>query len=237
MKTRETLSIALAMAMAPMLAAEQPALSGDYLEVRTCNVYAGSCFANGEMGLTGKEAILAWSIDEGSWKGARLDGLNVIAVVVTDETLGDLKIKTPPGEASIIIDARATEPQKAALTDMVRALSGPLISKVVTVKTAEVEFALEETPRFRSVTVKAGKLVEISTLDMSAGKGTCGNEEVYYPPLTEVGNAKIGYTDLAIYTGSDLGRKWEVSQFFGSYVGTFSLLNGMIPSELKLKDL
>ena len=61
--------------------ANQPAISGDYLEVRTCDVYTGPCFANAEMNLTGKEAILVWSVREGVWNSTRVDGLKVIAVV------------------------------------------------------------------------------------------------------------------------------------------------------------
>ena len=67
-----------------------PAISGDYLEVRSCDVYTGPCFANSEMGLTGKDGIMVWSIRDGNWKGTALDGLSVIAVVRTDGTLGDL---------------------------------------------------------------------------------------------------------------------------------------------------
>ena len=47
-------------------------ITGDYLEVRSCDVYTGPCFANSEMGLTGKEGILLWSVREGAWKGTEL---------------------------------------------------------------------------------------------------------------------------------------------------------------------
>ena len=63
-------------------------ITGDYVEIRSCDVYTGPCFANGEMGLTGEEAILTWSVDQGSWEGVALDGLNVIAVVRASATLG-----------------------------------------------------------------------------------------------------------------------------------------------------
>jgi hypothetical protein len=46
-----------------------PTVSGDYLEVRSCDVYTGSCFANAEMNLTGKEGMMVWSVREGAWKG------------------------------------------------------------------------------------------------------------------------------------------------------------------------
>ena len=41
-------------------------LKGDYLETRTCDVYTGPCFANGQVSLTGNDAIMAWSIEQGS---------------------------------------------------------------------------------------------------------------------------------------------------------------------------
>src|SRR6187200_795759 len=68
-----------------------PTISGDYLEVRSCDVYTGSCFANSEMNLAGKEATLFWSVREGTWKGTKLNGLGVMAVIQADGTLGDLK--------------------------------------------------------------------------------------------------------------------------------------------------
>ena len=37
-------------------------LKGDYLETRTCDVYTGPCFANGQVSLTGNDAIMAWNI-------------------------------------------------------------------------------------------------------------------------------------------------------------------------------
>ena len=35
-----------------------------------------------------------WSIGQGSWQGTALDGLSVLAVVRTDDTLGDLRLPT-----------------------------------------------------------------------------------------------------------------------------------------------
>src|SRR2546421_9638228 len=101
------LSIAvLALAAASAFAAKSSAttISGDYLEVRSCDVYTGPCFANAEMGLAGKEGILVWSVREGTWNGIKLDGLNVIAVVRTDGTLGDVRYQPRTGRAVLILD-------------------------------------------------------------------------------------------------------------------------------------
>ena len=51
----KTKGLALLLATATPLLAE---ISGDYLEVRTCDVYTGPCFGNAEMSLAGKEAVM-----------------------------------------------------------------------------------------------------------------------------------------------------------------------------------
>src|SRR5438128_9603882 len=91
-----------------------PTISGDYLEVRSCDVYTGACFANAEMGLAGKEGILVWSVRQGSWQGTLLDGLSVIAVVRADGTLGDMRYQPRAAKAVLIVDSKANAQQKQA---------------------------------------------------------------------------------------------------------------------------
>ena len=81
-------SFALALAFL-FCASAQAKVNGDYLESRSADVYTGQCFANGEVGLTGDQAILAWHIRSGSWNGVKLDGFSVVAVVKANATLGD----------------------------------------------------------------------------------------------------------------------------------------------------
>ena len=50
--------------------ARRAGVSGDYVEIRSCDVITGPCFANGEMQLTGGEAVLGWSVREGRWRGS-----------------------------------------------------------------------------------------------------------------------------------------------------------------------
>src|SRR5689334_18055751 len=64
-------------------------ISGDYVESRSADVYVAQCFANGEAGLVGDQAMLAWHIRQGSWQGQKLDGLTVVAAVKAKSTLGD----------------------------------------------------------------------------------------------------------------------------------------------------
>src|SRR3954464_12591551 len=82
-------------------------VTGDYLEVRSCDVYTGPCFANSEMNLAGKEGMMFWFVRSGSWNGTKLDGLGVMAVVKADGTLGDLEHQPRSGRAVLIVDAKA----------------------------------------------------------------------------------------------------------------------------------
>src|SRR5437879_9919575 len=108
----------------PVLAALNPTaeIRGQYVEARTCDVFTGSCFANADTGLVGKNAVLAWKVESGTFGGAKLDGLGVAAVLSASDTLG-LK-QSAPGKAVIIVDERATKEQRAALVKFVQSQAG-----------------------------------------------------------------------------------------------------------------
>lgn len=214
----------LSLAIGSSIAAKQtlPGISGDYLEVRSCDVYTGSCFANAEMGLTGKEGMLVWSVKEGSWNGTALDGLSVIAVVRTDATLGDLRHKPQSGKAVLIVDAKANSEQREALKEFARSMAGPLINEVVDVQTSEMEVAMNCCAKAGCASVKAGGLVEISTRCLGGKDHLCGNEENYYPPLTDVQSAFPVFTELAAFKGSGLDLTWEATGQRSAYLAGFS---------------
>jgi hypothetical protein len=199
-----------------------PSISGDYLEVRSCDVYTGHCFANSEMGISGKEGLLVWSVREGSWKGTPLNGLSVIAAVHTDGTLGDLHYQPRSGKAVLIVDAKANAKQKEALTDLARTMAGKLIKEVVHVKTSSMEVALGTCSKEGCASVKAGKLVEISTRCLGNKDHVCGNEETYYPPLTDVQQALPVVTEFAAFRGAGLNLTWQAAETRSAFIGMFS---------------
>src|SRR4051812_6073458 len=221
MKYSVLLSLAFAAASA---FAELPAsnISGSYLEVRSCDVYTGPCFANAEMGLAGKEGMLFWNVREGSWNGVKLDGLSVMAVVKADGTLGDLKYNPRSGDAILIVDQNANSAQRTALADFAKNMSGKLISRVVDVKSVPIESSLGTCTQKGCSAVKAGDLVEINTSCLSSKHDICGNEETFYPPLSEVQGAYPVFTDLATYTGSGLNLTWQISGKRSAFLATFS---------------
>ena len=108
------LFLALVALAVPAVAADS--LTGTYLETRTCQVYTGPCFANAEMALGGKEAVMAWNIESGKQNAVDLSGLSVVMVLAGNETLGFRGIDDPQElKSAIIVDAKATAKQREAL--------------------------------------------------------------------------------------------------------------------------
>src|SRR6266566_2323905 len=87
-------------------------INGNYMEARTADVYTGPCFANGEVGINGKEAVFGWKINNGSWHGVNIAGLGVVGVVRAKYTLGDIHRPDNPATAVLIVDSRATAEQR-----------------------------------------------------------------------------------------------------------------------------
>ena len=200
----------------------EPTISGDYLEVRSCDVYTGPCFANAEMNVTGKEGIMVWSVREGNWQGTSLSGLSVIAVVCTDGTLGDVRYQPRAGRAVLIVDENADATQRQALSDLARSLAGKLIQQVVEVRTARIDAKVGTCAKAGCASVKAGDLVEINTRCLGGNDHLCGNEETFYPPLTRVDGARPAYTEVASYKGNGLNRTWEATGQRSAFLATFS---------------
>jgi len=197
------------------------AIKGDYVEVRSADVYTGPCFANAEESLEGKQAILAWKIKEGSWQGVGLDGLSVVAVVKANATLGDIYHNPYPTKSVLILDERANSQQREALVEFVKSAAGPLVKDVVRLDTAPI--ALEMSGGHGSVKLVAGNLARVRTRSLCQGDHLCGNEEVYYPPLTKVPHAMPAYTLNAAFSGQGLGEVWDRSEARSAFIGSFSL--------------
>ena len=222
MRAKLSIAILLLAATARLAAKESSGISGDYLEVRSCDVYTGPCFANAEMGLSGKEGMLVWSVRAGTWNGVKLDGLNVIAVVRTDGTLGDRRYQPRSGKAVLVVDRTATTPQREALIDFARAMAGGLIREVAEVKTAPMEVAIGTCGKNGCASVKAGTLLEITTRCLGAKDHLCGNEETFYPPLTDVSGAYPAFTELASFESSGLNLTWAMVEKRNAFIGSFA---------------
>ena len=78
----------LGVAVSPLVAGGKGSVTGEYVEARTAEVFTGGCIMNSEAETVGKQAVLAWKVDRGSFNGITLDGLSVVAAVSGDRNLG-----------------------------------------------------------------------------------------------------------------------------------------------------
>src|SRR6185312_17357125 len=85
-------------------------LTGQYIEARTTDVWTGPCFANADVNIGGKHAIMAWKVEKGEFNKVNLNGLAVVAVVAASDTLGTKQ--NGSAKAVLIVDDRATSVQQ-----------------------------------------------------------------------------------------------------------------------------
>jgi hypothetical protein len=195
------------------------AIQGDYLEARSADVYTGPCFANGEVGLRGDQAILAWKVRQGAWNGVPLEGLSVVAVVRAGATLGDPYHDPYPAQAVLIVDQNANEAQRAALAEFARSMGGRLLENVVLVQPAPIRMEEQE---HGSTTLTAGSLVSVRTRALSHKDHFCGNEITYYPPLVRQLSHSMPVVAVANeYSGGSLGTQWRLYNRRSAFVGSF----------------
>jgi uncharacterized protein DUF1326 len=211
-------SLALAALAVPAVAADS--VTGTYLESRTCQVYTGPCFANAEMGLTGKEAVMAWNIEAGKKDNVELAGLSVVMVVSGNETLGFRGIDDPRElKSAIIVDAKASAKQREALIALAKEHSGRAGKEVVRIDSAPIEMSLDSVELRGEL--KAGDAVKLTTRKAKPGDCICSNEVQFYPPLADLNRFAAGVSIEAEYKGRGLGTAWSMPESRSAYMGEF----------------
>jgi len=199
-------------------------IHGNYIEARTADVYTGPCFANGEADQVGTEAVFGWKIDNGDWHGVQLAGLSVVAVIRSQHTLGLSSEPVNPAIAVLIVDSRADAEQRLALQSFAKRMGGDLLSSVVKVDYVPIELTVQGgNIHGGAARLTAGSLAEIQTRAMSAADHICGNEEVWYPPLTKTEHVMPAYALENTFTGDGLGETWHNRFKRSGFVGTFRL--------------
>jgi hypothetical protein len=231
-------------------AAAAAGISGDYLEARTADVFTGPCFANSEMSLVGKQAVIAWRVRQGAWQGVPLAGLSVVAAVRAAATLGDPFGGPLDARALVVVDQRATAVQREALVALARALGGELLSSIVGVESAPIELALAPVAVGPAVAdssqhqhqhhlaaglavsgisgeahLRAGDWIALDTRAIGSQDHLCGNEEVFYPPLTG-GRSRVAAVPAVTvaydFRGPGLGMVWSSPGKRSAFVGSFA---------------
>ncbi|MCL4846907.1 MAG: DUF1326 domain-containing protein [Acidobacteria bacterium] len=214
------LVVALSLVALPVLGSDRaPVLTGDYVEVRTAEVFTGGCIMNSEAETLGREAVMAWRVDQGTFGGVPLDGLTVVAALAGDRNLG---MREMGGEAptrvrtAIVVDERATLPQRAALVDFARTMTDGLLGEIVSVDVAPVVFT------------RHGSLVDVAagaatlTVETNVPHDVSCGAMLWFSPLGTTAGTKVGLTKTHAYWGDALGKRWRQAGKKSAFVGTFA---------------
>jgi hypothetical protein len=213
-------SLVLLLSGIASLSAQQ--IRGDYIESRSTDVYVAQCFANGEAGLTGNYALLAWHVQEGSWNGVPLDGLTVAAAVRARATLGDPYGDPYPAQAVLMVDDAANSAQRQALIALAQHEGGKLVENVARVDYVPVILDVPQDPSSGHAVLRAGHLATIVTRPLNHHDHICGNETNFYPPLTNVEHATSAVALTDEFEGEGLGSEWSNHDRRSAYIATFS---------------
>jgi hypothetical protein len=206
------------LAASPLMAGGKDSATGFYVEARTAEVFTGGCIMGSEAGTVGKEALLAWKVDRGSFNGVSLDGLSVVAAVAGDRNLGIHEIGggAAATRSAMFVDSRANPAQQMALVTMANALSNGLVGTIVKVTPAPIQFA------------EGGTAIHVATaqvtLDVSkemTHDPSCGAMQ-WFHPLASVKQATMGVADQNAFSGTGLGTKWSDPNRRSAFFGTFA---------------
>ncbi|HEY3439764.1 MAG TPA: DUF1326 domain-containing protein [Paludibaculum sp.] len=218
---------AVALAAISFAATPTIEMSGNYVEARTADIYVGACFANSEVQLVGNLAVTGWQINKGTWRGVNLDGLNVVAAVHANSTLGDRTGAPYPVKALLIVDERASLEQRMALRQFAQHMTGDLLQDIVRTEAMPITFkVLGESIHERRVELAAGTLASIRTRALESADGHCGHEVTWYEPLAKTEHAMAAFSLEHRFNGSpteDLRARWSSPDKSSAFVGTFHL--------------
>ena len=207
-----------ALAASPLVAGGKGSVTGAYVEARTAEVFTGGCIMNSEAETMGKQAVLAWKVDRGTFNGISIDGLSVVAAISGDKNLGMTEMggEKPAVRSAIYVDQRANAAQQLALVAMANELSKGIVGTIVQVTAAPIQFA----DHGSEIQVTAGP----ASLDVNkhlTHDPTCGAMQ-WFHPLASVDDAAVGVASQHVFTGSALGTKWSDPNKRSAFFGTFT---------------
>jgi hypothetical protein len=189
-------------------------IAGDYVEARTASVFAGACHYNGELVTTGRDAVMAWNIGSGSWKGTDLSGVVAIGALSSED---NLKNDAANRQSEIVVDSSASAAQTAALVDFLGKECGTSLGKIVSVRHGRVMF--DHTGS--TYTVKSNGFAEMTVQSMPNDECCKQPSLVWYSPLMPLEHRKVGYTINSSYEAGNVGDPWQRSEENTAFYGAF----------------
>ena len=216
-------AVLLAAAALPAATLGGAELRGSYIESRNAEIYASHCFANSEVGIMGDLAVMAWDIEQGTFRGVSLEGTRVVAVVNASSTIGNPFGDPLPAKAMLVFDESTSVLQRGALAAFVKSQAGDLVSNIVHTDVAPVEIDFHGSIHDRVATLRAGEIVSLETREIRGSDSLCHLDDIYYQPLVSLDHAMPAFAIEQSFRGDGLGHKMREYKRSSAYLGTFAV--------------
>lgn len=201
---------------AAIAAAATMGVSGAYVEIRTCSIFAGPCHHNSEVMTDGRGAIIALAFHSGVVQGTDLTGLKVAAVIRADENLS----LSTERKSVIYVDSRATEKQASTLVALLSRSSGIRFGQTVAVRPAHIEVDVRGLNSKVKVTVGSETVAAGATSD--ADCQNCSMPGVlWYEPLAHGTSVQVATVEEQAFLDPILGETWIRGNESAAFVGGF----------------
>jgi hypothetical protein len=168
-------------------------MKGDWFDVCSCNLPCPCAFAQAPTN-NHCEGVMAYHVREGAYGDVRLDGLNVIVVVVFD---GNAWARENPVSIGILMDQRASNLQRDALQKIFSGQAGgwmgvfaELVGEVCGLEFVPIEFAIAEDLAHWRVEIP-GKVKAFAQALSGPTTPSGARVQLYNAPGSEVGPRQV----------------------------------------------
>ena len=194
-------------------AADRP--QGQVVEVHAVEVYTGGCTASAQATSGGRSMLRLWSFESGEHNGVALDGLQIAALQAADENLA--AAETAPKSAVVYLPRNASDAQRAALVDWLKAANTDISGTPLTEKISEIRYAQNGA----RISLNIGEAIAMKTREIQkCDTGACG-ESLWYKPRTKLGEYTVLVNETSTVSEPSLSLVWKdnsaKSVFFGSF--------------------
>ncbi|QDU69792.1 DUF1326 domain-containing protein [Engelhardtia mirabilis] len=187
----------------------------DYVEARSASVFAGACHVASEADSQGRQALMAWSITEGTVDGVDLAGARVVAAVSGRENLATGAER----QCAVWIDAPGGEAQFEAARAWFDAAHGEAVGSVRSVQAQPVSFERDG----NAFAVQVGDVIRLAGDAIADGSCCSMQEHRWYEPLGADAGLPVGVPETCSFAGAAGLPSWRYegqnNVFVGEYVG------------------
>lgn len=197
-------------------AANPPAITGDYIEVRSNHVYTCGCLYSGEQVTGGREAILAWAVRDGEYRGVSLAGARAVAALSGPE---NLSLAGSPRRSVMFVDG-VNEAGRQALVEMLKEYYGAVLGQLLSVQAAPISFQREGDRLTVNVSGLSQLVVRPARLPEDAHQGSL----LWYTPFIPTSESVLSTTEFTSFRGDHFRHRWwERDAGITGYIAKFSL--------------